>query len=70
MSIKDIKNEIEKRKKYGLEFINIHGIGEDNKKKIEKVTSEFSKTGYYKIERYISEEKNVIFIRITRKSSS
>ncbi|MFH1504040.1 MAG: hypothetical protein ABIH08_01430 [Candidatus Omnitrophota bacterium] len=63
MSVDDIKLEIEKRKRYGSKFINIHGIGEDNKDKIQQVAEELKDTGKYEMSKY-SKEENVVLVTV------
>jgi hypothetical protein len=70
MTINDIKTEINRRRKYGSKFINIHGISEDNKRKIQEVSSELETTGKYEIKKYIKEEKNIIFVTVRNIESS
>ncbi|MDD5130456.1 MAG: hypothetical protein PHS66_05350 [Candidatus Omnitrophica bacterium] len=59
MSLVDLRQEIDSRKKYGMDFVNIHGIGEDNVAKIKTVVDEIEKENY-------SEEKkgNILFVRV------
>ena len=41
MSSETIKGEIENKRKYGHKFLNVHGIGKENKKNIKEVVDYF-----------------------------
>jgi len=59
MKLDDLRQEIDSRKQYGMDFINIHGMGEDNIQKIKTVVDEIEKENY-------SEERkgHSIFVRV------
>lgn len=62
MTLDELRQEIDSRKKYGMDFVNIHGIGDDNIKKIKTVVDETEKENY-------SEDKkgNIVYIRLSFK---
>lgn len=58
-----IEEKIKRNLRYGIKFVNIHGIGKDNVKKIRGVISEIE-VKYPKITKSIEKEKNIIFVKL------
>jgi hypothetical protein len=63
MSVEEIRKQIATKKQYGIKFVNIHGIGENNIKKIKDVILGKEKDGQFIINE-LKEEKNSLFVRI------
>ena len=57
-----IMDKVKKNLKYGLKFLNIHGIGIQNIKKIHETILELEET--IKIKKSINEKNNIIFVRL------
>lgn len=60
MTIDGLKDEILRRKEFGVAFVNIHAIGNDNVQKVKLVTPEIEKDRQYCEER----RRDHIFVRI------
>ena len=60
MSIDGLKDEIMRRKEFGINFINIHAIGNDNVQKVKIVIPDIEKDSHYCEER----KTGRIFVRI------
>jgi hypothetical protein len=65
MKSDDIKEQVGIKKKYGFKFLNIHGIGPDNVKKIKEVIEFLEKSKDCNIKKDIREESNIIFAKIS-----
>ncbi|HAZ10814.1 MAG TPA: hypothetical protein DCY56_06895 [Candidatus Omnitrophica bacterium] len=63
MNKNDIKGEIELKKKYGLKYINMHGIGTSNIKKIIEVVDELEKQSKFATKE-TKEDTHSIFVRL------
>jgi len=57
-----IMQKMETNSKYGIKFLNIHGIGNHNVNKIKETISEIEKEK--KLEKSIEEKQNIIIVRI------
>ncbi len=65
MTPDNLRQEINDRKKYGLDFVNIHAIGEDNIKKVKPVIAAIEKDSYKE-----DQQGNIFFARISFKKSA
>jgi len=66
MGEEELVEKIGRRKKYGVYFINIHGIGKDNVAKINKAISTIDPGGAFP--KRVNQEGNVVAIKITFRS--
>jgi hypothetical protein len=57
-----IESKINENAQYGIKFINLHGIGKDNIKKIKKIIDSLEEK--YSIEKSIAEENKTIFAKL------
>ena len=64
MKVEEIKSQVLIKRQYGIKYINIHGIGKDNIRKIKEVIAYLEDCEEYKIKKEIREESNIIFVRI------
>lgn len=64
----DFLAKIEKNRKYGIQTLNIHGIGEHNVGKIREVITELEST--FNFEKELEEGKNYIVVRLKFPDSS
>jgi len=60
MSTKGLKDEIMRRKEFGINFVNIHAIGNDNVQKVKAVIPDIEKESHYCEER----KTGRIFVKI------
>jgi len=57
-----IESKIDENAEYGIKFINLHGIGADNTKKIKRIIEALEVK--YSIEKNITEENKIIFVKL------
>ncbi|MEE8403261.1 MAG: hypothetical protein V3R93_05875 [Candidatus Hydrothermarchaeaceae archaeon] len=67
MSVDNVKNaiqqKIERNLKYGVKFVNIHGIGKGNVEKIREALS-YIEGIYSNINKTLEEKENIIFVKL------
>lgn len=58
-----IQAKIQRNLKYGIKFVNIHGIGKRNVIKIREALS-YIEDRYHNIDKYIEENEDIIFVKL------